>query len=264
MIKRWGLISVVVFLAATMMVVSCKRKTTNGNNGPDEEPAKKPEYKSKADEGVISGKILFNGIPPAPAKLDMNAEPTCAAENPGALAEDIVVTDGKLANAFVYLRGGPADRFTFPISGSGSLDQKGCRYIPHVLGLQVGQTLTITNSDRATHNIHPTPKSNPEWNESQPQGSPAKEKKFTRRETLIPVKCNIHPWMRAYIGVLDHPFYAVSAKDGSYKIENVPPGDYTLVVWHENTKLGEQTAKITVPAKGTVPKIGRASCRERG
>ncbi|HEU4391728.1 MAG TPA: carboxypeptidase regulatory-like domain-containing protein [Blastocatellia bacterium] len=252
MIKRLGLIAVALAILGSLVVISCRRKTIE--TPPEDEKPAKTAYKSKSDEGTVTGKVLFSGTPPSPKKLDMGLEPSCAAAHPNAVSDDLVVTDGKIANVFVYLKGGPADKFTFPQSPEATLDQNGCRYIPHVMGLQVNQKMKITNSDKATHNIHPTPKSNSEWNESQPAGSDAKEKSFSRKEILIPVKCNIHPWMRAYIGVLEHPFFAVTGTDGSYKIENVPPGDYTIVFWQESKDLGEHSEKITVPAKGTVTK----------
>jgi hypothetical protein len=109
------------------------------------------------------------------------------------------------------------------------------------MGLMVGQTLRVINSDNAAHNVHPSPRQNREWNKSQPPGAPPIEEKFTRAETLIPVKCNQHPWMKAHIGVLGHPYFAVTDKDGKYTIKDVPPGKYTLTAWHE--KFGEQPMK---------------------
>jgi len=127
------------------------------------------------------------------------------------------------------------------------LDQKGCVYTPHVVGVMANQEVHIANSDQTTHNIHPVPKINREWNESQPPGAGALVKTFAREEMAIPVKCNIHPWMRSYIHVFSHPFFAVTGADGSFQIKGLPPGDYTLVVWHE--KYGEVEQKVTVAAK---------------
>jgi len=178
----------------------------------------------------------------------MSQDANCAGSAGDKNADDLLVADGKLANVFVYLKGGVTDTKSFPVpSDPVTLDQQGCRYHPRVLGIQANQTLKVTNSDNTTHNIHPSPKSNQEWNQMQAQGAPAIEKKFTRPETLIPVKCNQHPWMKANVGVLSHPFFAVTAKDGTYTIKNVPPGTYKLVFWHE-TK-GEQTQDVTVGAK---------------
>jgi len=132
------------------------------------------------------------------------------------------------------------------------LDQNGCHYKPHVLGIQVNQKLSVTNSDQTTHNIHPTPALNKEWNQTQAVGAAPIEQTFTRPETLIPVKCNQHPWMKAYIGVMKHPFYAVSAENGTFEIKNVPAGKYTVVAWKEGGAKGtEKTMEVTVPANGS-------------
>jgi hypothetical protein len=110
-----------------------------------------------------------------------------------------------------------------------------------------GQTVQIKNDDPTTHNIHPTPKDNREWNESQPPSAPALEKNFTREEIMLPVKCNQHPWMKMYVNVVKSPFFAVTDKSGKYEIKGLPPGDYTLGFVHE--KLGEQEQKVTVAPK---------------
>ena len=139
-----------------------------------------------------------------------------------------------------------AGRSTFPKTPV-VLDQSGCKYHPHVLGVMAGQTVQIKNDDQTTHNIHPTPKDNREWNESQPPSSPAIEKNFAREEIMLPVKCNQHPWMKMYINVVKSPFFAVTDKSGKYEIKGLPPGDYTIAFVQE--KLGEQDQKVTVAAK---------------
>jgi plastocyanin len=256
MIKRITFALVMVVLTA-LFVVSCGGNKEGGGNenaaagGGGSET--KPAYQSAGDEGTLTGKIIFTGTAPAAKKIDMSQEPVCANGPGDKNTEDVVVADGKLANVFVYVKsGGAVDKYSFDTpSGAVELDQKGCRYHPHVLGVQTKQTIKIVNSDAATHNIHPEPKKNDGWNQSQPPGSPALEKSFPRAETLIPVKCNQHPWMKCYIGVVSNPFYAVSSeKDGAYTIKGLPPGDYTVVAWHE--KYGEQTQKVTITAKGAV------------
>jgi len=235
-------------LATLLVGVACKGKRNANVEGGGDGPTTKPVYVSKGDEGTITGKVSFDGAPPVLKKIDMSQEPSCASSADDKSADDLLVADGKLANVFVYLKGGPADKFKFATpSDPVVLDQQGCRYHPRVLGIQTNQPFKVTNSDKATHNIHPSPKVNDEWNQMQAQGAPAIEKKFSRAETLIPVKCNQHPWMKANVGVLAHPYFAVSAKDGSYTIKNIPPGSYTLVFWHE-TK-GEQTQQVTIAAK---------------
>jgi hypothetical protein len=244
MLRKVGTICVMLTLASVLIIAGCKPRAEKAK---DEGPAK-PQYSSKGDEGTITGKVAFDGTPPVAKKIDMSQDANCAAAAGEKTTEEVVVTDGKLANVYVYLKGGGLEKFSYPVpSDPVVLDQQGCRYHPHVLGIQTQQTLKIVNSDPTTHNIHPSPKVNQEFNQSQAQGAPAIEKKFNRKELLIPVKCNQHPWMKASIGVLDHPYFAVSAKDGSYTIKNVPPGTYTITFWHET--LGEQTASVTVAAK---------------
>ena len=245
MLRKTGIVCVMLILATILIAVGCGTGTKNKNKG--DENTKTP-YASKGDEGTITGKTSYDGAVPELKKIDMSQDPNCAGSSGDKTADDLLVTDGKLANVFVYLKGGPVDKFSFPTpSDPVTLDQQGCRYHPRVVGIQTNQTFKVTNSDKTTHNIHPSPKANEEWNQMQAQGTPPIEKKFPRPETLIPVKCNQHPWMKANIGVLAHPYFAVSAKDGTYTIKNVPPGTYTLVFWHE-TK-GEQTQQITIAAK---------------
>jgi plastocyanin len=251
MLKRVIVASIAIAVGAIFMATSCKRGgDANKNEGGGDTP--KPAYTSKGDEGSITGKISFNGTAPTPKKIDEGQDPYCAGAPGEKTTEDVVVSNGKLANVFVYVKsGGAVDKYSFTAPATDVvLDQKGCRYHPHVIGLESGQNLKVVNSDQTTHNVHPSPSKNPEWNQSQAPGAPPIEKKFNKPETLIPVKCNQHPWMKAYIGVLAHPFYAVSSEaDGSYTIKGLPPGEYTIVAWHE--KFPEQTQKVTVAAKET-------------
>ena len=246
MLKRIGTVCVMLTVATVLIVIGCHGKRTAKD---DEKPdGAKQAYVSKNDEGTITGKVSFDGTPAPAKKIDMSQDANCAGAPGEKTNNDVVVTDGKLANVFVYVKGGPVDKFSFPTpSDPVVLDQQGCRYHPRVLGIQTNQPFKVTNSDNTTHNIHPSPKVNQEWNQMQAQGAPPIEKKFPRTETLIPVKCNQHPWMKANIGVLAHPYFAVSAKDGSYTIKNVPPGTYELVFWHE--VYGEKKQSVTIAAK---------------
>lgn len=216
-------------------------------------------YTPTGKEGTVDGVVAFTGTPPAPKKIDTSADPACGSKNPNLTTEDNIVTDGKLANVFVYIKDGTtADgkkvteyTFTAPTTAI-TLDQDGCHYAPHVLGAMVNQDIEIKNSDPTTHNVHFTPKSNPDWNQSQPNGAPPLKHKLARAEVLVPVKCNQHPWMKAYIGVLRHPFFAVTAPDGSFSIKGVPAGTYTVVAWKEGGQTGtEKTMSVTVPASGS-------------
>jgi plastocyanin len=186
----------------------------------------------------------------------MDADAACAQSNPNPQTEDVLVKDGKLANVLVYIKDGKTSDgksitgFAFEVPATEvSLDQKGCRYIPHVLGMMAGQKLKVTNSDPTAHNVHPSPKSNKEWNQSQPANAAPIIQTFTRAEVVVPVKCNQHPWMKANIGVMKHPFYAVSSENGAFEIKGVPPGTYTVATWHE--RYGEKTQSVTIGAKET-------------
>jgi plastocyanin len=197
-----------------------------------------------ATAATITGTVKFDGPAPKLAKIDMSQDPNCKGSN---TAETVVTSGGNLSNVFVYVKEGLGDRtFSVPTDPV-VLDQSGCRYHPHVLGVMAGQTLKIVNSDPTTHNIHPTPKDNREWNESQaPQSAPL-AKTFSREEILLPVQCNQHPWMKMFIGVVKNPFFAVTGPDGKFEIKGLPPGEYTIAFVQE--KLGEQTQKVTLGAK---------------
>ena len=250
--KVWLVISIVLSLLALGSACGGPKNDTNGAATPQtggEAPPSGPT-------GTISGVISFTGTPPAPKKIDTTADPVCGQKNPNLTTDDTMVKDGKLANTFVYIKEGSVDGgkkigdYTWPTPTTAvKLDQNGCHYAPHVLGIMVNQKLSITNSDATQHNIHPTPKLNTEWNQTQSAGQAPIEKSFARSEVLIPVKCNQHPWMKAYIGVLKHPLYAVSADTGAYEIKNVPPGTYTVSAWREGG-APEKTMQVTVTANG--------------
>ena len=254
--KVWLILTIALSLLA---LASACSKAPEGGGGEPTPTTGGTAYTSKGNEGSVTGAIAYTGTPPAPKKIDTSADPACGSKNPNLSTEDNVVTNGKLANVFVYIKdGSTADgkkiaEFTFATPSTPVvLDQNGCHYRPHVLGAMVNQDIQITNSDPTTHNIHFTPKNNPDWNQSQPNGAPPLMHKLTRSEVLVPVKCNQHPWMKAYIGVMKHPFFAVSAEDGSYTIKGVPPGTYTVVAWHEGGATGtEKPMTVTVPASGT-------------
>jgi len=198
--------------------------------------------------GTITGVVTYAGMPQKTKTLDMSADPGCP---PKPQPSEVVALNGnKLANVFIYVKEGlPQGTFAIP-SEPVVLDQKGCRYNPHVLGIMAGQPLKVLNSDTADHNIHDMPTNNPPWNESQMPTDQPIIKKFAKPEMMIPVQCNQHPWMRAYISVMQHPYFAVSAADGSYEIKNLPPGEYTLAAVQE--KFGEQVMKVKVGPKQAV------------
>jgi hypothetical protein len=253
--KVWLVLTLALSLLA--LAVACGGKKEESANETPSATAK--EFTAKGNEGTISGTIAFTGTPPEPKKIATDADPACGQKNPNLATEDTVVKDGKLANVFVYIKDGTladgtkiADLTFKAPADSVTLDQNGCHYKPHVSGAMVNQKLNITNSDPTQHNIHFTPKNNPDWNQSQPNGAAPLSHSFARSEILVPVKCNQHPWMKAYVAVVKHPFFAVSAEDGSYTIKGVPPGTYTVVAWHEGGQTGtEKPMTVTVAANGT-------------
>ena len=218
-----------------MLVAVCVGGAANQN---------KPTYKVTGEEANLAGIISFAGVPPVPKQIDVSADPVCESVNPKAPAEDVLVTDGRLANVVVYARIGDAlNAYSFEAPTTDViLEHKRCQYVPRVVGMQIQQTLKILNSDSTTHNTRGMPKINREWNQSQPPGGDPIARRFESPELLIPIRDNQHPWEKAYLSVFSHPFFSVSAPDGSYRITGLPPGQYTIVVWHE--KYGEQTVDV--------------------
>jgi plastocyanin len=242
--RSLGIGSLSILLAAALLA-GCGKKET-AEEQPSAPPPAAPTATpiDPATAASISGTVKFDGAAPKLAKIDMSQDPNCAGSNS---AENVVVSGGNLENVFIYVKEGLGSR-TFDVPKDPvTLTQSGCKYKPHVLGVMTGQTISIVNGDPTTHNIHPTPKDNREWNESQAPKAPPLEKSFAREEILLPVKCNQHPWMRMFVNVVKNPFYAVSGPDGKFEIKGLPPGDYTIAFVHE--KLGEQDQKVTLAAK---------------
>ena len=199
--------------------------------------------------GNVSGMVMVDGELPAAEEFMMNSDPNCVTAATNTMSSTYVGSDGHLGNVFVYVREGLGD-MTFPTpSEVVTLNQEGCRYIPHVMGIQVGQTLNIVNSDPTLHNIHATPASNQEFNMGQPIQGMQFERTFDTPEIMVPMRCDVHSWMNSYIGVLEHPFFAVTGEDGMFDISTLPPGDYVIEAWHE--ALGTQTQNVTVTTGGT-------------
>ena len=223
---------------AAFLLSSCSGTKPAETKAP--EPAAPVYFKvDPATAGTLTGTIKFTGRKPARKPVDMSNDPACVEAHHGKPYDEseVVNPNGTLANVFVYVKTGLEGKH-FPIPATpATIDQKGCWFNPRVIGMQVGQTLSVVNSDPVTHNIHPMAQINREWNHSQGAGDEPLARKFTKPEIMIRVKCNIHSWMHAFIGVLDHPYYAVSGDTGSFTIPNLPPGDYTLEAWHE--KLGD-------------------------
>jgi Carboxypeptidase regulatory-like domain len=198
--------------------------------------------------GTISGKVTYEGTPAKAKTIDMSKEPSCAKQHATPVTTEGVVTgpNNSLENVVVYVSAGAPDE-SAP-SQPAKFDQKGCQYIPHVLAFQVNQPLEIVNDDQTSHNIHPRPMINREWNKSQPPGSPPDIEKYDKPE-FIPVKCNIHPWMSGQFAVMKNSHYSISGGDGGFTLPNLPPGKYTVTAWHES--YGDQSMEVTIAGSET-------------
>ena len=202
---------------------------------------------TSAGAAVIKGVVKFAGVAPAPQPIRMSADPSCARQHsrPVLRREVVVDSQGGLQYAIVFIANGLGDRTFDPPAQPAVIFQKGCLYEPHLLAVRENQPFEVVNDDPTSHNIHPTPANNREWNKAEPPGARVEEV-FPREEIAIPVKCNIHPWMRGYIAVLKNPYFAVTKQDGSFDLPNLPPGTYTIKAWHE--KLGTATQTVTIGA----------------
>jgi len=198
--------------------------------------------------GTITGTVLFEGAVPPMGTLPVRSEPACAGEGPVS-AGDALVHDGKVENVFVYVKDGLAGRVFAVPTEPVTIDQKGCVYHPHVAGAQVDQPVTFVNSDPVLHNVHGTPDDSSPWNFGMGVQGSRRSVKVAKPDVMVDVRCDVHPWMHAFIGVVDHPYFAVTGADGRFRFPDVPPGDYTLAAWHE--RFGTRETKVTVAPHDT-------------
>jgi len=238
-------------LALSLLVAAC-----GGGGGGEQAAAEKPAATPSAPAvdpataGKVAGKVTLEGTAPAQEPIQMAADPNCARMHSTPVTTEFVIVGegGALANSFVYLKSGVQGDFP-PPADPVVLDQQGCTYHPHVIGIQVGQPLEILNSDETLHNIHAMPKNNKEFNIGQPVKGLKTQRTFDAVEVMVPFKCDVHKWMNSYAGVLEHPFFAVTGTDGTFTIDGVPPGTYTVEAWHE--RLGTKEMSVTVAEKAT-------------
>ena len=249
-IKNATFVCVAVISAA--MAVGCGGGGQSTNKEAAAPAAADPNaWRPTGNEGNVTGKVSFQGQPPKYKPLLMEADAVCAKKHSGPVFPEAVSVnaDGTLRNVFVYVKSGLEGK-TFAVPDEPvTLDQEGCLYKPHVLGIQARQKLKITTSDSTSHNVHPLPRQNREWNVSQAANADPIMQSFDRPEVKIPVKCNQHPWMKAYIHVLSHPFYAVTGEDGSFQLRGLPPGKYEIEAVHE--EFGAVTQPLEVAANQT-------------
>lgn len=199
-----------------------------------------------ATVGAITGTVVLDGTPPVPRPIIMTAGPECTKLHSSPLTYPEVVTGdhGALANVLVYVKSGLGNyRYDVPTTPA-TLDQVGCMYQPHVLGMMARQKLDIKNTDPIVHNVHPVPHKNRAWNQSQPVGGAAIETEFDNPDFAIPVLCNLHPWMRGYVFVFSHPYFDVTTTAGAFDLKNLPPGTYTIEAWQEKYGTRDQTVTI--------------------
>jgi len=231
-------------LSAVVLAAACSTEKQAAPSGPP--PNAKVVDESKA--GDVSGHVMIEGPVPANPSIKMSADPYCMRENPnGGTLENFVVDNSGLENVFVYVKDGLGSYYFEVPTTPVKLDQKGCRYVPHVLGVRAGQPLAIANGDDTLHNVHAMPKANQGWNKSQALKNIVDEKVLSAREVMVPFKCDVHNWMHAYVGVMDHPYFAVTHDGGKFELKHLPAGTYTVEAWHE--KLGTQTQTVTIGEK---------------
>jgi plastocyanin len=234
---------VIPVLALTLIVWISSRQVVNAG-------APSSNANAITNAGAVRGTVKFEGTVPKQVHISMASDPSCAKLHPAGVSAGEIVADsnGGLENVIVFVSDGLGDRTFTPPSQPAVMGQKGCMYEPHVVAMQANQALEVVNHDPTTHNIHPMPANNREWNKAEIPGS-TMEETFPRAEVAIPVKCNVHPWMRGYVAVFKHPYFVVTGKDGSFDLSNLPPGTYTIQAWQE--KLGTASQTVTVGANET-------------
>ena len=237
--------------AVGAMIALAACGSDSSTSGKPSSPAAAPDAKKvdSATAATITGKVVLDGTAPAATVIKTGSDPTCAEANKGDLTtESFVVDNGALENVFVYVKDGLGNKYIFDTpSAPVVLDQKGCHYVPHVVGVRVGQPLELLNSDNTMHNVHGMPQSNREFNFGEPVAGVKQDVAFTVAEVLIPFKCDVHSWMNAYVGVVDNPYFAVTGKGGTFTLKTIPPGTYTVEAVHE--KLGRQSQQVTLGEK---------------
>jgi plastocyanin len=226
----------------------------SGGQTPPAQSVPSPNAKrvDEAKAGAVSGRVIYEGPAPEQRTIKVDSDPACKRDHPNSLTVDtITVNNGGLENVFVYVKTGLDDYAFDTPTQAVTLDQKGCMYTPHVFGVRAGQPIEIVNSDPTLHNVHALATTNREFNFAQKIQGIKQAKTFTVPEVMVHFKCDVHNWMSAYAGVLNHPYFAVTANGGAFELKNLPAGTYTIEAWHE--KLGTQTQTVTLGEKDSKP-----------
>ncbi len=243
-------------LLSLALVVGCGQKAPETASTESTAPAVTTNVASAtmidpASVGTIKGKVLFEGPVPPIQEISVRGNPECAVFHTGGKipAEEVIVHDGGLKNVFVYIKEG-IGKANFPIPQEPVIiENRNCMYVPHVSGAMVGQKVVLLNSDPTLHNVHSYAKNSKQWNLGLPFQGVKQTKKFEAPEIMVHLKCDVHPWMSGYVGVLPHLYFSVTSSDGSFEIRNLSPGEYLIEAWHE--KLGVQSQKIKIEPQET-------------
>jgi plastocyanin len=245
----------IIALPLSLIISGCGKKSGESSSNKEQSQSENTVSQTEkilsvdpAQAGIIKGKALSKGNVPSPKELPVGGNPECKVFHAGKLYdEEILVKDGRLKNVFIYIKEGLENyRFDSPKEAV-KIDQVKCIYVPHVTGAQVDQPILLVNSDSTLHNVHSYSKENPAWNLGMPFEGMELTKKFSKPEIMVTMKCDVHPWMIGYVGVVSHPYFAVTGEDGTFELKNLPPGEYLIEAWHE--KLGVQSQKVQIAAQ---------------
>ncbi len=243
--RKSALLSLFLVLSACLAVFLITRPSDESNDLTADKGM--PHTDPHDRTGTLKGYAIFKGPTPNPKQIKVSPECQSIRKHP-LMSESLTVHNGRVLNAFIWIGEG-LEGNSFPIlSSEVIIDQQGCAYVPHVVGLQVGQALTFLNSDAVFHNVHPLAKINSAFNLGMATKNMRITRKFTKQEVMIHTRCDVHPWMSSYIGVVSHPFFSVTGDGGAFKIENVPVGKYVVKAWHET--LGTKQSSVTVSENG--------------
>lgn len=247
MVMKKNLGCLTAILATILLVAGCGSKSDDESDfggGKQQGAAVSSSSVGAQGTAVLSGKVVLNGKAPVAAKIDMSADPVCKSQHSDTVKDESVIqnADGTLQNVFIYVKSG-AGNYPAPTTPV-ALNQKGCMYSPHVLGVQVGQPLEINNLDPTLHNVHCMAVINDAFNLGMPTQGMKSDKTFTKPEVMVKFKCDVHGWMNCYIGVVNNPFFGVTGSDGIFKITGLPAGTYTLEAWHEKYGTSDQTVTL--------------------
>lgn len=235
---RSSLLKPVALASLCALLVACGKEAPSAT-------AAAPVVPGRTGTARITGSVVFEGVPPVPETVRVSSDSFCMKSHPEAMDKgDLVLGEGKtIANVFVWVKEGVSGRYPVPAKPV-VLDQRGCQYEPRVFGVMTGQGVTVHNSDETLHNVHVAAKLNKPFNRAMHLANMQLDAKFEKAEVMVKIKCDVHGWMTSWMGVVPHPFFAVTGRDGAFAIEGLPSGTYTLEAWHE--RLGTRTLKVTL------------------